>query len=111
MGNIGHTNVIFQNAVTTTGTGTEFNVNGAEEMNIQFIMTSGTFTAQIKALGVDQSTWYAYPSFKLPTYELMSSTITDKSFLYNVDLRCISKIRVELTALSGTITVLGKAVS
>ena len=104
-------NFTFQDNVTTIGTGKELGIiSGMSSMNLQFI-SSGTFTAQIEAQLIDTNTWYVYPSFKLPTYDLMSSTITDKSSLYNVDLTGITKIRVNLTVVGSPISVYAKVVS
>lgn len=103
-------NHTFHDAVTVIGTGEDYKVESkATAMNIEFI-TTGTFTAKIKAQLINPTKWYPYPCFKLPSYDLIETTITSGNFLYNVDLIGVSEIRVEITAISGTLTVLGKAV-
>jgi hypothetical protein len=79
-------------------------------MNIQFI-TTGTFIAKVEAQGVVEDVWYPYPAFRYPAYELMDTNISDKNFLYNIDLNGITKIRINLISVSGAISVYGKVVS
>jgi hypothetical protein len=109
-GNNNLNNHVFHKDSTQIGTGADFNINyDTSFMNIQFI-TSGTFVAVLKAKLIDSDTWYPYYSLKVPTGELMSGNITEKSCLYQVDLTAISALRVELTSVDGALSCYGKAV-
>lgn len=109
--NAGQIEFTFQDNASSAGTGNVLSVNsGMSVMKLEFA-TSGTFTAQIEAQLINQDKWYPYPSFKLPMYDLMSSTITDANYLYEVDLTGITKLRVNLTAVGGSTSVYSRAVS
>jgi hypothetical protein len=87
-----------------------FNVtSNASEMTIKFICT-GTFQAKVYAGIIDKENMYPYPVFKLPDYTMITDIITDSNCLYNVDLSAIDYIKIELVALTGNISVYGKAV-
>lgn len=103
--------VTFHNNVSGIGTGVEYTINGnANSLMLQFI-TSGTFTAKVEAQLTDTNTWYTYPCIQLPAMTFITDTFTDKTTLYQVDLSSgISKVRVNLTAVSGAITVYGRVV-
>ena len=111
MSNYTMSNFIFHNSATQIGNGNILTITrDMSSANIQFIST-GTFEAQIEAQVIDSNNWYTYPCFKFPNYELTTSTITDGSCIYNIDLTAISKLRVRLVNIAGTLSVYGKVVS
>ena len=111
MANYTMSNFTFHNGATQIGNGNILTITrDMSSANIQFIST-GTFETQIEAQVIDSNIWYPYPCFKLPTYELITSTITDSGFIYNIDLTAISKLRIRLINVSGTLSVYGKVVS
>ena len=100
----------FHDKTTTIGDGAIFEVTGASNtINIEFI-TNGTFTAKLMAQVIDETKWYPYECFKKPTYDLITDTITDSNYIYSTDMTGISKLKIVITAISGELTVLGKAV-
>lgn len=103
-------NFTFHNKTTNIGDGKIFNVDGkSDTVNLEFI-TNGTFTAKLMAQVIDETKWYPYECFKKPTFDLITDTITDSNYIYGVDITGISKLKVVVTAVSGELTVLGKAV-
>lgn len=104
-------NYIFYDSVTSISNTTNaiFSViSDASEMNIVFDCT-GTFEAKVYASIFNKNNMKPYPVYKLPDYTMVSS-ITDGSYMYNIDLSGIDYLKVELVSLTGTITVSGKAV-
>ena len=110
-GNAAISNHVFHNAITVAGTGNVYNVCGqADTMKLEFsISTSGTFSATVEAQAVDTNKWYNYGVLELPLRTALA-TITDATVLYDVDLRGITKLRVNVSTVTGTLTVQGRAV-
>jgi hypothetical protein len=100
----------FHNNTNSVGNGTQYNVHElASVVKLQFIC-SGTFTAVVEAQLVDTNTWYPYDAYTIPTYDLITTNITDKNYLYEVDVTGISALRIRLTSLTGTLTCYGRIV-
>ena len=110
-GNAAICNHIFHNAITVAGTGNVYDVSGqADTMKLEFsISTSGTFSATVEAQVLDTNKWYTYEILELPLRTPLA-TITDATVLYDVDLRGVTKLRVNVSAVTGTLTVQGRAV-
>lgn len=104
-------NHVFHDAITQVGTGNVYNVSGnADTMKLEFsISTSGTFSATVEAQVLDENKWYSYGVLELPLRTSLA-TITDATVLYDVDLRGVTKLRINVGAISGTLTVQGRAV-
>lgn len=103
----------FHNESAGASTGIDYNISSAQgdTMKLEFIVSeSGTFSATVKAQLIDSSKWYTYPAIQQSKTFPIDSVITDANYLYEVDLRAISKLRVDLTAITTTITVYGKVV-
>lgn len=97
---------------TTITTGTEYIVSGqANEMNIFFnISSSGTFKAVIEGYDYDTNKWYLWDVYQIPSYTEYSSGITDATKAYNISIKGIDKIRVNILSLNGILNCNGKAV-
>lgn len=96
----------FHSNVTSPSVGTDYAINGqADLMRLDFDITDGTtFTALIQVKMKYDSDWKPYPVIKdAPTYDI-STTVTDATYLYEVDVRAIESIRVELTTVNGTVS-------
>lgn len=104
----------FYKNVTAIGTGIEYVVDEfAKTMNLQFI-TSGTFTAKLWVKLIDPNEWHLWPCLKYPKYDLIDSEtvfITDKKSIHQVDLVGITALRVQLTSVTGAISIYGRSVS
>ena len=111
MGNAAIANHTFHNAITSASTGTDYSIHSAEDfMNLEFVIsTGGTFSASVKAQVLDTNVWHDYEVFDHPT-RTATATVTDATKLYELNLRGISKVRIDVTAVTGTLSVYGKAV-
>lgn len=78
-------------------------------LNVDFIST-GTFAATVEGAIIDEKNFRPYPSFKLPTYELIKTEITDGRYFYSIDVTGIDYLKIKLTAITGTLTVRGRGV-
>jgi hypothetical protein len=96
---------------TTTGVSDYMITSDASEMNLKFECT-GTFEVKITAdiYPKNINIPYLYPCYKQPTYEPITTTITDGTCLYNVNLSAIDYLRIEILSLTGTISIYGKVV-
>jgi len=102
----------FYENVTTIeeiSTSTMHVISDESSMNLEFVC-DGTFSAKIYAKVSEKGTFKPYPSFELPSYNLITDTITDDSFIYNIDLTGVEYIKIVLVSLTGTISVYGKVV-
>lgn len=102
-------NVIFHKNVTSPATGLEFDVSQGNLINIEF-ESEGSFSANFEAKANSVTTiWKPVMAANLATLDL-ATTATDKSYIYQLDLTGISLIRVNLTSVSGSISVYGRFV-
>lgn len=112
MGNASINNFVFHNASDGIGNGNDYAVSGnADTMKLEFIQSvDGTFSATVKAQLIDDAKWYTYPIVQCSKTYTIDTVVTDNSYIYEVDLKAISKIRIEITAITGTLSVYGKCV-
>lgn len=104
-------NVIFHNNVTIPSTGLELKVISGTLINIEF-ETVGSFSATFEAKANDPqviTTWKPITAANLATLDL-SPTVTDKGYIYQIDLTGITALRVNLTSVSGNTSVYGMLV-
>jgi len=95
-----------QNAVSATGNGTDFIVDGYGVATLQI---TGTFVATVTFYGsVDGTNFINIPAQNRNTGERALTTTT--TGLYEIDCRGLQKIRASVTWTSGTsITIVGRA--
>lgn len=105
-------NVTFHSGSISIGTGKEYLSNGgANEINLYFsISEGGTFTAIVEAYMYETNTWYPWDVYQRPSFTLMNNGISSANNVYNVDVKGIDKLRVNLTAINGTLSCYGKAI-
>jgi hypothetical protein len=104
-------NHIFFENITTTGIGKDLMVvSDASQMTLKFICT-GTFQAKITAdISPKECTFKSWACYKNPDNIKITDVISDANPLYTIDLSGIDYLRVELVALTGTISAYGKVV-
>jgi len=104
-------NILFHDNVNNIGTGYELVIsNGISSVNIEF-ETTGTFNAIFEAKANPNTTiWKPIMGCNLGTLEL-TTNVTDKTYIYQVDVTGISLLRVDLTSVSESISVYGRCVS
>lgn len=100
---------IFHNNTSSIGVGRELTINAASIVNIEFNVT-GTFTAKFEGQVVNKNNWYPVSVINLKTYNFVTET-GDATVIYQVPTDGWTKIRINLTNLSGTISVYGNVVS
>ena len=103
---------IFHDYAYEIGTGNDFKVHSqADILKIEFnISESGNFSANVKVKMEYDSPWREHPIVQMsPTFPILT-TVTDPNYLYELDLRGISEIRIELASLTGYITIRARAV-
>lgn len=102
----------FHTNTTAIGNGNIYSVSGhANEMNLFFKVSSGgTFNAIVEVYSEETENWYPWDVYQRPSYTLMDNGITNANFIYNVDLTAIDKIRVRLTAITGSLFCYGEVV-
>jgi hypothetical protein len=101
----------FHSGVSAIGVGSEMTVNRGSIANIEFnISALGTFTAQFEGQVYNKTKWYPIISWNLSTLASNIQT-SDATATYQVPLEGWQKIRVNLTAINGTISVYGYAVA
>lgn len=104
---------VFQNGITSTSTGTVYNipVDGVELINIAFDLSSGgSFSATFQArVDLDNSPWVSIGATDLCTADI-SQTATDATHLYQMYIGGIAALRVNVTSIDGTLSCYGKII-
>lgn len=99
----------FHNGSTTPGNGNVLAVSDLSSLvNIEFV-TEGSFSAVVKARIVSGK-WYEWPVYQLPGYDQILTSIADHTKAYQVELKGIKELKVELLSVTGAVTVYGKVV-
>lgn len=111
MGNSGIINFVFHNESTTTGNGSELNVNmGMTTLNFEISGTATSSTCIFEGKSVDTGEFYPVQCVNLGTLALANQT-TGKSELWQCDLTALTKFRVRISTISGgNISIKGRAV-
>lgn len=100
----------FHDAITSIGNGTPMKIMDYETINIWFdISTAGTFTANFEGQVTYNGDWLPMTAANLSTIALATSA-SDATVAYQIDLIGWENIRVRISALSGTLSVYGRAV-
>jgi hypothetical protein len=101
----------FHVSATAIGIGTDYNVRGIENnMMLDFVIEEGTtFSANILAQVYDKSAWKAYPVKQESAAGTVSIAVTDATYFYGLNLIGLTAVRVDVTALEGTLSVYGRA--
>jgi hypothetical protein len=100
-------NFIFQNAITTTGNGSVHTVNDSESVKIYFtISNGGTFTAYFED-SQDNVHWFPIQSYN-NTSSAVGISATDATAAYTIALDGSNYFRVRISALSGTLSCVGR---
>jgi len=101
----GENPIIFHNAITSTATGTVWNVDlKADILYVEFI-TAGTFTAKFEG-SFDGINWHSIGTTNQSTSLVVTET-TSATPMYIIDLDGWQKIRINITTISGSLTVNG----
>lgn len=108
MTNLPMDNFVFHENTSAISTGKELEVNsGFQTIDVDF-ETTGTFTAQFESKDLFGD-WSPIMAVNLTTMNL-STTTTDAHCTYQVDLTGLVGFRVNITALGGTISAMGRIV-
>lgn len=102
----------FQNGVTGTGNGAEFDVHrGDGNIRIDVAGANGT-TATVVFEGqcIKDGAWRPLGAV-LSDYSAVASTTSTINSLWSVSLDAITKLRVRVSAISGTLTVKGVVIN
>lgn len=105
------TNITFQNAVTTTGTGTEFTVDRFKTLRMSIYGTATARTVQFFEKNVNGDL-VPVLGYNISTGALATSTSGTSSETWIFDISGLNKIVAKVNAISGgNLTVAGMAVS
>lgn len=102
--------IVFHENTSTPSEGLVYTVNsGVTTINVEF-ETTGTFTAIFEAKCNDKTTTFKKVMVaNLGTLDLVSET-SDATAIYSIDTTGIMFVRINITAVSGTVSVYGRAV-
>jgi hypothetical protein len=101
----------FHDAATTFPDNGETYINSRGEiMNLYFSATS-TFTANLEGKNSGGSTWFPLIGVNISDTNLaMATTVSDDSYIYQVDISGIDNVRVRLSANAGSVNCIGRVV-
>lgn len=103
------TAITFQDAITATGTGTTFVVNGNKTITLEISGTSTSRTIQFQASG-PSGTFYPISGVNLSDMSVSSAT-TGTGALWQFDVTGVESFRANVTGIAGgNVTIKGKAV-
>lgn len=104
-------NIIFFENESTVGSKDYFVKDDASQMMLK-IESTGIFSIKLTADTYPKGTEYfkPYGCYKIPSMTAITDEITDSNYLYSIDLVSIDYLRVEITAITGTVSVYGKVV-
>ena len=100
---------VFHNASTSTGNGTDYELNGEWGtllIGITGSATSRTLSFQARSLSTD---YVGISGTNITTLTNSTGTSSTSSEYYEFDVQNIHSFRVNLSAISGEVTVKGKA--
>jgi hypothetical protein len=102
---------VFHNATATAPNNGETYINTrGTTMNLYFTATS-TFTANLEGKNSGGSTWFPLIGVNISDANLtMSTTVSNASYIYQVDISGIDNVRVRLSANAGSVSCLGRVV-